>query len=107
MSLYVQWQMGPCFWCGRETYRSDSEHGSSNKPWKYTRDHLIPKRLRRVALTGKLATLLTVTSCFECNCRRGSQSAYRFAAKVKLPPEKMLVIHRAHHLNKKGQHANL
>jgi hypothetical protein len=98
---FSTWAWGKCFYCDRETY---STGPGPCKPHTYTRDHLIPKKLRRVSLkeiTGKLAHSLTVTCCHECNQKKGMQSAYRFAATMNLPLEKMKVIHRAYSLNRR------
>jgi|SRR5919108_5020881 hypothetical protein len=76
---FRQWAMGPCFYCGRETYRCGPAVYS---PYVYTRDHLIPKRLRgRVieCLTKELKCHdFTVTCCLQCNKQKGSKSAKTF-----------------------------
>lgn len=98
-----QWAMGPCFWCGEETHRSAS---NSTNPNSYTRDHLIPLKLRRIGLlkhaTGRLAQFLTVTCCLACNRKKGGQSAYRFAALLNLPAEKIKTINRAYSMNSRA-----
>lgn len=72
---YRSWAMGPCFYCGRATYRT----GMNPKPdWAYTRDHLIPLRLRTSVYNMLSEHLTTVTCCYECNAKKGCLSAQEF-----------------------------
>jgi len=76
MSLLVQFSMGPCFYCGVSTYRLGPKN---NHPQKYTRDHLIPKRMRAIRGNPQCSChLLTVTCCLKCNHQKGAKSALEF-----------------------------
>lgn len=75
---YRSWAMGPCFYCGKVTYRT----GINPKPdWAYTRDHLIPLRLRTSVYTLLSHHLTTVTCCYDCNTKKGCLSAQEFINK--------------------------
>ena len=91
--------MGPCFYCGRETFRRGA---NDKRPDTYTRDHLIPRRLRRVSLQNIAAHLksrLTVTCCNECNIKKGAKTPFAFASKVHLSQEKKQIISGVFGLN--------
>lgn len=96
---HCMWQMGPCYWCGVETHRR-STACSGYHPNMYTRDHLIPQRLRRATLLGdRHSHLVTVTSCASCNFKKGKTSALVFAKIMGLPPEKQRYIARVYSMN--------
>jgi len=105
--LFTQWAMGKCFYCNRETYRT----GHKCVAHTYTRDHIIPKPLRRISLQqymkGRTCHLFTVTCCYECNHKKGCQSTLRYAFALKLPPEKLKVINTAYTLNRRSVHAHI
>lgn len=89
--------MGPCFYCNTQTFRLAP---NSKHPQKYTRDHLIPKRLRGGVKACKMpsarAHLITVTCCNGCNQRKGSMSPESFLYKMgTTTKEKVAAIHRA------------
>lgn len=70
---YRLWAKGPCFYCGRETFRSDQQH----VPWGFTIDHLVP----RAILHGKVRDTFqrpTVVACRECNHKKGVLSVEEF-----------------------------
>lgn len=98
MSLFRQWQMGPCFYCDRPMFRMGAtiEH-----PAKYTRDHLVPRNLRGnlqgVCLKG---VAWTVGCCYACNTKKGNQSAYRFIERkfIRMTKHKRDIIDRAYAL---------
>ena len=73
-----QWAMGQCFYCGRETYRTTIV---PQPAWAYTRDHLIPFRLRTERYNLLSHWLTTVTCCFECNNKKSGLSAQDFIQK--------------------------
>jgi len=79
-----RWRMkGPCFYCGVDTIRSGSNW---NRPNKYTRDHV-----RAKSKTKRGERRVTVTSCFDCNQKKGSHHPFSFVRKF-LP-------HRLHKIN--------
>lgn len=77
-ALFKLIAMGPCFYCGRQTYRKGPGNES---PDKYTRDHLIPRRLRTLSLrnaAAKVRHMYTVTCCNDCNKKKGQKSVFEF-----------------------------
>jgi len=52
-----QWAFGPCFYCGRLTFKTDKQ-----VPWQKTRDHLLPSALRK-----DIVNPITVVACYSCN----------------------------------------
>lgn len=89
---YRTWAMGPCWYCGADTFRMG---GNTEHPQKYTRDHLIPRFLRKT-LPGNTRQV-TVTCCYHCNIRKAAKTAFQFLAKNKSFPEKKWeIIHRAY-----------
>jgi len=65
------WATGPCFYCGRATFRCA---GESIQPYKYTRDHVVP----RAHFDCNTHRLLTVACCNACNIRKGTLPARAF-----------------------------
>lgn len=80
MPLFRQWAMGPCFYCDSPTFRM----GPVNPhPQKYTRDHLIPRRLRGGVIGEFQHENWTVTCCQKCNIEKGAKSPKEFLNKFK------------------------
>lgn len=101
---FRQWTKGPCFYCNMETYRMGPD---SNHPQKYTRDHLLPRKLRggvRVCeLPPQRVHDITVTCCLRCNQRKGAKSPEQFLRQFGIPTQaKIRVINRAFALYKQA-----
>lgn len=72
---YKLWATGPCFYCERETYRSDKQFD-----WAFSADHVVP----RIKLRGYVRSrfhLPTVTCCYRCNHDKGSLTVKAFMDK--------------------------
>lgn len=102
LGRYRQWAMGPCFFCGVQTYRLAP---TSLHPQKYTRDHLVPKRLRGKIVGDVVGRChdLTVTCCLRCNGMKGHMSPESFLRRNGvLTREKIRAINRAFNLYRRA-----
>lgn len=97
MLLFRQWAMGPCFYCDQLTYRMGPK---VLHPQKYTRDHLIPRRLRGDVITEFRHENWTVTCCQACNGLKGAKRPEVFLAlhPAFRTPAKRKTISRAYSL---------
>lgn len=94
MTLFRQWAMPNCFYCDIPTFRMGP---AVVHPQKYTRDHLIPVRLR-------IGTSPTVPCCEACNHKKGNKSALKFIGTfANFPANKRSIILRAYKPLKKAQ----
>ena len=69
-------EAGPCFYCGRPTFRP-FDHRADSYPWAHTRDHVIPpqrcyKSKKRKRRHHNRPRSLVVPACRECNRTKGN-----------------------------------
>jgi len=92
LGKYRQWAMGKCFYCQRETYRTNQ---TIMPDWAYTRDHLIPRRLRGKVYAKLPDYLTTVVCCYKCNILKKDMSVQKFINKyLTLEQRKRIPLNR-------------
>lgn len=74
-----QWYKGTCFYCARPLYLT---HDGITKPWTYTRDHIIPRKISNPRVKGEVKGAVffskQVPCCPMCNNKKGCTSARDF-----------------------------